>query len=66
MADGCGIWYEYHHCVDEDQTDDGFQQYTLEVYGTENFCIISTLGTSSVSVNSKSRCYKHTCDIFNR
>ena len=29
MADGCGMFAEYHHCVDPDQTDDGYQPFTL-------------------------------------
>lgn len=29
MADGCSLWAQYHHCVDPDQGDDGFKQYTL-------------------------------------
>jgi hypothetical protein len=62
MADGCGMWLDYHYCVDPDQSDDGLQSVTIEVYGTESFCVISTFGTSSFSSNSKSRCYEYTCD----
>lgn len=29
MADGCGVFAEYHHCVDPDAVDDGYQAYTL-------------------------------------
>lgn len=61
MADGCSMWAEYHHCVDPDQGDDGFKQFTLEQYKTDAFCITSTLGTSSVSEESRSRCYPYTC-----
>ena len=29
MADGCSMWADFHHCVDSDQNDDGYKQYTL-------------------------------------
>ena len=28
MADGCGLFGEYFHCVDESSTDDSYQTYT--------------------------------------
>lgn len=61
MADHCSMWAEYHHCVDPDQGDDGFKQFTLEQYKTSSFCVTSTLGTSSISQESKSRCYPYVC-----
>ena len=61
MADGCGMFAEYHHCVDPDATDDGYQAYTLEQYRTDSFCVKSTLSTVGIADQIRSRCYPYVC-----
>lgn len=61
MADGCGLFGEYFHCVDPASSNDGYQSYTLETYSTGSFCVESTLSNVGVSEKYRSRCYPYTC-----
>lgn len=65
MADGCGLYGPYFHCVDPNSQNDGYQSYTSEVYGTSSFCVLSTLGSVALPSTVRSRCYPYTCNANN-
>lgn len=62
MADGCGLFGPIFNCVDPASVNDGYQSYTKETYGTDSFCIVSTLGTVALPSNVQSRCYPYVCN----
>ena len=61
MADGCGLFVQYFHCVDPATSNDGYKSYTLETYDTNTFCVESTFSNVGVSTNYRGRCYPYEC-----
>jgi hypothetical protein len=61
MTDMCGIYVPYFNCVDENSVDLGYRVYTHEVFGTDSFCVSSTLGTVTLASTLQSRCYPYVC-----
>lgn len=62
MSDSCGVYGPYFSCVDPTSSDPGYQSYTSEQYGTNSFCVLSTLGTVALSSTMQSRCYPYVCN----
>lgn len=60
MTDGCGIYGPYSPCVDPTLTD-SYSSYTREAFGTNSFCVQSSLGTVALPNTLTSRCYPYTC-----
>jgi len=65
MADSCGLYGPYFNCVDPTSVDTGYQSYTSEVFGTNSFCVASTLGSVTLPSNLQSRCYPYVCGTSN-
>jgi hypothetical protein len=65
LADSCGLYGPYFSCVDPTSTDTGYQAQSSEVYGTNSFCVTSTLGSVTMPSNLLSRCYPYVCGNSN-
>ena len=62
MADGCGMFKEYFHCVDPASVGDFYRTYTLERFGTNSFCFKGTIANAGIANTYRSRCYPYVCN----
>lgn len=66
MADGCSMYGQYFSCVDPTSPDTGnYKAKSLQVFGTNSFCVGSNMGLDALPSVYQSRCYPYVCNANN-